>query len=113
MANIASYAELQLVIRMLEAEQDVKLKLVKKQFHLNNESLNPVKIIKKRLKEISASPYLINNVLSIVIGVTTGYLSKKAITGRSNNKFRRFLGIVMQFGITNLIAQRTFHKKNK
>ncbi len=84
MANIASYAELQFVIRMLEAERDVKLKLVKKQFYLINEGLNPVKIIKNTLK---------------------------AITGRSNSKLRRFFGIVLQFGITSLLAQRTFHKE--
>ena len=84
MANIASYAELQFVIRMLEAERDVKLKLVKKQFYLINEGLNPVKRIKRRLK---------------------------TITGRSNSKLRRFFGIVLQFGITSLLAQRTFHKE--
>ncbi len=43
MANIASYAELQFVIRMLETERDVKLKLVKKQFYLINEGLNRLK----------------------------------------------------------------------
>jgi hypothetical protein len=111
MANIASYAELQFVIRMLETERDVKLKLVKKQFYLINEGLNPVKRIKRRLKEFTASPYLNNIILNIVVGVATGFLSKKAITGRSNSKLRRFLGIVLQFGITSLLAQRTFHKE--
>ena len=61
-----------------------------------------VKRIKRRLKEFTASPYLNNIILNIVVGVATGFLSKKAITGRSNSKLRRFLGIVLQFGITSL-----------
>ena len=104
MENISSTTELQYAIQLLEAEQDVRLSLMKKQFHLAYQSLKPVNLIENTLKEIFSSPYLVNNLLSGTVGLLTGYVSKKAVTGRSKNKLRRFLGIVMQFGITNIIA---------
>ncbi len=107
MENISSTAELQIAIQLLEVEQAAKLKLMKKQFHLAYESLKPVNLIESTLKDIASSPYLVNNLLSATAGLLSGYVSKTAITGRSKNKFRRFLGIVMQFGITNIIAQNS------
>jgi hypothetical protein len=107
MENISSNAELQDAIQLLEAEKAVRLKLMKKQFHLAYENLKPVNLIGNTLKEISASPYLVNNLLSAAVGLLTGYLSKKAITGTgaSNNRLRKFLGMILQFGITSIIAK--------
>lgn len=107
MENISSTDQLQAAIQILEVEQAVKLKLMKEQFHLAYESLKPVNLIKNTLKEISASPYLVNNLLNATIALLSGFVSKTAITGRSKNKFRRFLGILMQFGVTNIIAQNS------
>lgn len=105
MENISCNAELQVAIQLLEAEQANKLRLMKIQFHLAYENLKPANLIKNTLKEISASPYLLDNLLSASVGLLTGYVSGKAVTGNSTNKFRKFLGIVMQFGVTNIIAQ--------
>jgi len=105
MENISSTSELQDAILLLETEQSAKLMLVKYHFHQAYESLKPANIIHSTLKEITASPYLANNLLSAGVGIAAGYASKKAVVGRSNNKFKRFLGIILQLGITNLIAQ--------
>lgn len=105
MEKISSTQQLQMAILLLEEEQAFKLQLMKEQFHLAYESLKPVNLIKSTLNDISSSPYLVNNLLSAIVGLFSGYVSKAAITGRSKNKFRRFLGIVIQFGITNIIAQ--------
>ena len=97
--------ELQDAIQLLEVEQSVKLQLMKSQFHQITENLHPANLIQNTLKEISSSPYLVDNILSGGVGLATGYLSKKVLIGRSNNIFKRVLGNVLQFGITNLIAQ--------
>ncbi len=112
MKNISSNTELQDVIRLLEAEQAVKLKLMKEQFHVAYESLRPVNLIENTLKEISTSPSLINNLLSAAIGLATNHLLKRVITGKSNNKLRRILEIVMQFGIANIIDKTLKHKRH-
>ncbi len=84
MENISSTAELQVAIQLLEAEQAVKLKLMKKQFHLAYESLKPVNLIESTLKDIASSPILVNNILVTSIGMLSGYLSQKAVTGKSS-----------------------------
>ena len=105
MENISSNAELQGAIQLLEAEQAVKLKLMKDQFHLAYENLKPSKIIVSALKDIATTPYLINNILVTASGLVTGFYSQKAITGKSDNKLRKLFGYMIQYGITNLIAQ--------
>jgi len=105
MGNISSNAELQDAIRLLEAEQAVKLKLIKEHFHLAYENLKPSKLIVSALKDIASTPYLVNNILITASGLVTGYYSQKAIIGKSGNKLRKLFGYMMQYGITNLIAQ--------
>ena len=80
MNNRSYNAELQDAIQLLEAEQAAKLKLMKEHFQ-------PA------------------NLLSVAVGLAAGYAVKKAITGQSNNKLRKFLGVILQLGIANIIAQ--------
>jgi hypothetical protein len=35
----------------------------------------------------------------------TGYFSKKLMVGKNSNPFLKIVGLVMQFGITNLVAK--------
>ena len=101
MENISCKAELQDAIQLLEAEQTIKLKLMKEDFRRVYGNLNPANLVNSTLKEISTSPYFV----SAAVGLATGYVSKKAITGWANNKFTRLLGVFLQFGITSLIGQ--------
>ena len=39
------------------------------------------------------------------MGLLTGYVSKIVTVGNSNNFFRKLLGSVLQFGVTNIVAQ--------
>lgn len=97
--------ELKDTIQLLEAEQAVKLQLLKENFRKTYESLHPAKLLKNTLKDISTSPYLANNLLSAGVGLAAGYASKKALIGGSSNVLRRFLGDILQLGVTNIIAQ--------
>jgi hypothetical protein len=105
MENISSNAELQDAIQLLETKQAEKLKLMKDQFHLAYESLKPANFIKNTLNDIASSPYLVNNMLVTFIGLLSGYLSQKAVPDKSNTKLRKLFGYILQFGLTNLVAQ--------
>ena len=105
MENISSNAELKNAIQLLEAKRGFELELMKTHFHQAYENLNPTTIIENTLKEISASPYIVNNLISTSIGLAAGYVSKIAVTGGASNKFRKLLGVFLQFGITNIIAR--------
>lgn len=51
------------------------------------------------------SPTVVENLLFAGVGLAAGYLVKKAVTGRSQNIVRKTLGVILQFGVTSIIAQ--------
>jgi hypothetical protein len=57
------------------------------------------------VKDIFSSPSLGEDILGTTIGLASGYLTKKIAVGFSGNIFRKFLGSVLQFGVTNVVAQ--------
>jgi hypothetical protein len=105
MQNITTVAELKNAIRILEDEQSVKEQLLKEQFYITYESLKPLNLLKATLKDLSSSPYMIENIVGSAVGLATGYVSKKIVVGSSANIIRKLIGSVLQFGITNLVAQ--------
>jgi hypothetical protein len=107
METITSSAGLKDAIQLLEIEQGIKGQLLKEQFYLTYESLKPVNIIKNTLKEISSSPYLMDNIPGTAIGLISGFLSRKVFVGESGNLIRRIIGSVLQFGVTNVVAQNS------
>jgi hypothetical protein len=107
MQNITSSKELRNAIQLMEEEQTIKGQLLKEQVFTTYESLKPINLIKNTLKDLSSSPYLIENIAGSVVGIATGYVSKKIVVGASANIFRKLFGTILQFGITNLVAQRS------
>ena len=105
MQNINSITGLKNAIQSLEAEQLFKEQLLKEQFYIVCENLKPVNLIKSTLKDVASSPYLIENILSTGLGLATGYITKKIVVRKSENTFRKLIGSVLQFGVTNLVAQ--------
>jgi hypothetical protein len=107
MQNITSAAELKDAIQLLEAEQSIKGQLLREQLFLTYEGLKPVNLLKNALKEISSTPYLIDNISGTAMGLLGGFLSKKIFVGASGNLIRKLFGSVLQIGVTNLVAQNS------
>lgn len=105
MENISSAAELKIAIKQLELEHAIQGQILKEEFFVTIESLTPVNLIKKALNDIATSPYLIDNIIGSAMGLLTGYVSKIVTVGNSNNFFRKFMGSILQFGVTNIVAQ--------
>lgn len=107
MKPITTAEELKNAIRILEIDQTLKEQLLKEQFYLTYESLKPVNLIKSALNEVTTSPYLTDNILGATVGLISGYISKKIAVGRSGSTIRKILGSLLQFGVTNIVAQHT------
>ena len=104
MENISTPAELNKAIQLLEAEKSVHFQEMRTNFFLAYESIKPANLIESTMKEIGSSPYLFNNIFNVALGLAAGYLSKKALSvGRSNNKSRKLLGVLLQSGVANLV----------
>lgn len=107
MQTITSITDLKTAIQVLEFEQEFKKQQLNDQLLLIHESLKPVNLIKSTLSEVGSSPYLIDNMLGAAVGLASGYLSRKLVVSGSHNIFRKLLGSVIQFGVTNVVAQNT------
>jgi hypothetical protein len=105
MQNITSTTGLKNAIQLLEVEQGIKGHLLKDQFYLTIESLKPVTLLKNALHDISSSPKLIDNILATAMGIASGFLTNKVFVGASGSLIRKLLGSVLQFGVTNVVAQ--------
>jgi len=127
MQKITSSTELKNAIQLLEEDQAIKGQLLKEQVFITYESLKPINLLKTTLKDLSTSPYLIENIVGSAVGIATGYASKKIVVGASAGIIRKLFGTILQFGITNLVArhpdaiksvghyiiQQIFRKKDK
>ena len=105
MQNITSMAELKNAIQILEVEQADKGKLLKEQLYITWENIKPANLIANTLNSIEKSPYLIDNILGAAVGLVTGFYSNKLIFNPRGNKFKKLIGLALQFGVTNLVAK--------
>ncbi len=105
MENIRSAADLKLAIEAKQLEHAGQGKLLEGELVAAFESLKPLNILKSTLQEATSSPYLIENVMGAVTALVSGYISRKIAVGTSHSLFRKIVGTLLQFGVTNLLAQ--------
>jgi hypothetical protein len=106
MSNISSSAELEEAIRQLELEQQILRQQLREQTNTIVEDLKPVNLISNAMKEVASSPYLIDSVIGTALGVGTGYLSRKLITGTSGSPVRRMIGSAFQLAVTTMSTKK-------
>ena len=107
METVSSIAELKIAIKILEFEQTIKGQQLKEQLLLTHESLKPINLIRSTLSEVTSSPYLIDNILGATLGLVSWFISKKIVVGGSGNIIRKLFGSILQFGVTNVVAQHS------
>lgn len=105
MQNINSSEELKNAIQLLELERAGQRELLKEQFIITYESLKPINIIRRTLKELTSSHDLTDDILGTASGLASGYLSKKIFMGKSVNVFRKLIGSILQFRVTSAVYQ--------
>jgi hypothetical protein len=105
MQKITTVDGLKNAIISLEAEQYEKGQQLKEQVYLTIDSLRPVNLIKSAINDIFSSKDLLGNLSGTTLGVAGGFLLNKLFVGRSGNLFRKLLGSLFQFGLTNIISK--------
>lgn len=83
---------------------------LKEHFNATYESIKPINIIKNAFTDLTNSPDIKNNILNNIIGLSTGYLSRKLLLGSSHHPIKRVLGSLLQFVVTNVVSKQS--KKN-
>jgi len=107
MQEITSTVSLKKAIQQLEVEREFQGVQLKKDFQTTFSNLNPFNILKATLEKATSTPLLFDNIFGTIIGLATGFLTKKIVIGKSHNKLRVLLGSVVQYGVLNYIGQRS------
>lgn len=107
MKNIKTASELKFAIQQLEVKQRVELEEVKEHIEFIQESLRPANLLKTTLNDFTSSSDLKEAILAKVVAMGTGYLMKKITIGSSDNPLMKIVGQLLQFGVTNLIMNRS------
>lgn len=105
MAKQTAVESLKESIRLLEIQQAEEGKILKEQFKATYESLKLVNLVKSSLKELTDSVEIKNNLFESIVSIVTGYLTKKLMISSTSNPFKKILGVLIQLGVTNLVAK--------
>lgn len=99
------YYELKESIRILELKQaESKLEL-QEQFKVTYESLNPLSIIKSTFSSFTDSPEIRNSLLSMIIPLVAGFLSKRAFASTRRPPIINQAGILLLDGLNRYVSQ--------
>jgi hypothetical protein len=112
MQSITTIDGLKNAIQVLEVKQVVQEQKLREHFYFTYESLKPINLWKNALKEIFTSPDLMESIPGSTMGLVSGVIMKKIFIGKSENMFRKLIGSVLQFGITNIFAQNSDYIKS-
>lgn len=104
MANIDTTNDLREAIHAMELEQHAKGQQLKEDFHTAYNSINPVKMIKDTIREISAPTGIVDNLIVGAVSLATGFLTKRLVVGTSTNIIRKLIGSVLQVGTTRVVS---------
>jgi len=105
MQKTSAALNLKASIRQLEGKQANELNLLKAQFIETAESLKLINIIKSSLKDIVLSPDLKTDTLNAAIGLTTGFVTKKLLIGKTINPLKRLFGFLVEMAVAKNVAE--------
>lgn len=103
---IATKEDLEKAIRDLEYQQANDLLLLRGQYQKTFEGLKPMNLIKGSFKDIVTAPDLKKTVVNAAIGLTTGFITKKLLIGKTNNPLKKILGFIVELVVANKVVEQ-------
>jgi hypothetical protein len=97
---------LQEAIKVLEIKQAEEGQLLKEQLLNTYENLKPLNILRNIVNEFYSTDKYKQDFVEIVAGMTTGFLTKKMVIGKSKNPLLKMVGLAIQFGVTTFVSKK-------
>ena len=105
MQNKNSDTSIKHAILELEQKQADDIRLLKEQFNIAYENVQPINIIKNTFKSVAESDELKENILNTSVGLVVGYLSKMLFQHTTMSPLKKLFGTAILFGITQVVAK--------
>jgi len=110
--NIDTREQLKSKIKKLEEKRAGELIALKAQVQETYEGLKFTNLIKSAFHELTSQQDFKKDSLNTAIGVTSGYVARKAIFGRSRGPLKAMLGAAVQFIVTKLVSNNVDSVRN-
>jgi hypothetical protein len=107
MKKISKREALREAITLLQTKQAYDMAQLKGQFQVVKESLSPMNMVKSALSEVSSSQDIKGNILNNIIGMATGFFSKKIVFGKTHNPAKMALGALLEFAVANVVSKHS------
>lgn len=104
MENIKNTADLKAAIASLTIQQATELFLLKEEFRVTKDKFKLSNIIKSGFKEVTSTPNIGSNIFKAVIGLTTGFVTKKLLVGKTANPVKNLLGKVLEVFVASKVT---------
>ncbi len=105
MKKITNAIELKEAIQELEIKQVNEGIAIKEQLNVIKENIKPVNLIKNTFKEAAVSSSIKDNMLTGIIGLVAGYLTKKVVFGSTVNPIKKMAGTLLQIAVAGSAPQ--------
>ena len=105
MSENTPYSNLKAAIEVLEKQQSEKRQLLQEEFKATFENLNPFNFIKNSFSAVAGSPEIRNNLLSVLIPLVSGFLTKKAFAAGNRSNTVKQAGILFLDGLNAYITR--------
>lgn len=96
--------DLRASISSLEARQAVEAELLKLQMRDVYESIQPMNLLKRAVNEMLGSGGD-GSLLSSVMGMAAGYISRAFFVGGSHNIFKKLFGTAIMMGVNSFVSK--------
>lgn len=92
-------------IRILEIRQAEEGQQLNAQLRITYESLKPINLIKNSIKDLASSFKMKNSLFETIVSFVSGYFAQRMIVSSKSNVFKKLLGVLMQFGVNNIVLK--------
>lgn len=105
MKKTDSETRLREAILQLEKQQAEETALLKEQFHLAAQSLQPLNLLKKTFKAAAVAQDFKQDIINTSIGLGAGYLSKRFLKDVSKGPSKKLIGAALLLGFAAVIVK--------
>jgi hypothetical protein len=110
--KVENAEDLSRAIAELELKATAKKKEIRETFANVSENLKPANLIKSGLRSVFSGNHK-EELVNILIGVGTGFLSRKLLLGRPHGFVGKTLGKALQWGMAGLVSKNAEKIKEK
>ncbi|MBD3581103.1 hypothetical protein [Flavobacterium selenitireducens] len=107
MQPIRNDHDLQQAILELEKQKSDDGQALRDQWTLTKQNLNPMTLIKDGVKDLFAAPDVRTGVVKGLLGLASGFVTRKLVVGEKPSTVRKVVGTLAQTGVTSLAFKRS------